>query len=181
MLVLLFSIRVVGDGNPANYTFIYLNIQINMLLRYKMLAENLKVLLASTQVFAIKLQQFHWCVEGRDFPQYHAFYDVFYNEVSDTLDKIAEYIRILGHYTPGSLQRYSELTIIQDQTKIPRAELMFQETLADIEKMTELVITMFDVATNERQQGIANFMAELQDLYGKKAWMVRSILKVERE
>jgi starvation-inducible DNA-binding protein len=120
-------------------------------------------------------------VEGRDFPQYHAFYDVFYNEVSDTLDKIAEYIRILDHYTPGSLQRYSELTIIQDQTKIPRAELMFQETLADTEKMIELVITMFDVATNERQQGIANFMAELQDLYGKKAWMVRSILKVERE
>ena len=47
--------------------------------------------------------------------------------------------------------------------------------------MIQLVVAIFDEATQERQQGIANFMAELQDLYGKKAWFVRSTLKVERE
>jgi starvation-inducible DNA-binding protein len=146
-----------------------------------MLSDNLKVLLASTQAFAIKSQNFHWNVEGSDFPQYHEFFDTLYNDVNDTIDKIAEYIRILGHYTPGSLSRYAELSIIQDQIKIPRAELMFAESLQDSEKMIELVVTMFDEATNERQQGIANFMAELQDLYAKKAWFIRSILKKERE
>ncbi len=146
-----------------------------------MLADNLKVLLASTQSFAIKSQNFHWNIEGSDFPQYHAFFDTLYGDVSGTIDQIAEYIRILGHYTPGSLTRYAELTIITDQTKIPRAELMFAESLQDCEKMSELVVAMFDEATNERQQGIANFMAELQDLYGKKAWFIRSILKKERE
>jgi hypothetical protein len=40
---------------------------------------------------------------------------------------------------------------------------------------------MFDEATAERQQGIANYMAELQDLYAKKAWFIRSILRKERE
>ena len=146
-----------------------------------MLSDNLKVLLASTQSFAIKSQNFHWNVEGSDFPQYHAFFDTLYSDVSDTIDKIAEYIRILGHYTPGSLSRYAELSIIQDQTKIPRAELMFAESLADCEIMIQLVTQMFDEATAERQQGIANYMAELQDLYGKKSWMIRSILKTERE
>ncbi len=146
-----------------------------------MLSDNLKVLLASTQSFAIKSQNFHWNVEGSDFPQYHEFFNTLYSDVNDTIDKIAEYIRILGHYTPGSLSRYAELSIIQDQTKIPRAELMFAESLQDSEKMIELVVTMFDEATNERQQGIANFMAELQDLYAKKAWFIRSILKKERE
>ena len=146
-----------------------------------MLADNLKVLLASTQSFAIKSQNFHWNIEGSDFPQYHAFYDTLYNDVHNTIDPIAEYIRILGHYTPGSLQRYSELTIIEDQVRIPRAELMFAETLNDIERMLNVVVPMFDEATEERQQGIANFLAELQDLYGKKAWFIRSILKKERE
>ena len=146
-----------------------------------MLSDNLKVLLASTQSFAIKSQNFHWNIEGSDFPQYHEFYDTLYGDVSGTIDRIAEYIRILGHYTPGSLQRYGELTIIQDQTKVPRAQLMFAETLKDIDLMIELVVSMFDEATNERQQGIANFMAELQDLYGNKAWFIRSILKTERE
>lgn len=146
-----------------------------------MLADNLKVLLASTQSFAIKSQNFHWNIEGSNFPQYHAFYDTLYGDVADTIDKIAEYVRILGHYTPGSLTRYAELSMIQDQTKIPRAQLMFQESLNDCNVMIELVAAMFDEATNERQQGIANYMAELQDLYAKKAWFIRSILKVERE
>ena len=146
-----------------------------------MLSDNLKVLLASTQSFAIKTQNFHWNVEGSNFPQYHAFFDTLYGDVSATIDPIAEYIRILGHYTPGSLTRYAELSIIQDQTKIPRAELMFVELLHDCETLSQLVVTMFDEATNERQQGIANYMAELQDLYGKKAWFIRSTLKKERE
>lgn len=146
-----------------------------------MLSDNLKILLASTQSFAIKSQNFHWNIEGSDFPQYHQFYDTLYGDVNGTIDPIAEYIRILGHYTPGSLQRYGELSIIPDQTKIPRASLMFSETLSDIDRMLELIVPMFDEATNEKQQGIANFLAELQDLYGKKAWFIRSILKTERE
>jgi starvation-inducible DNA-binding protein len=146
-----------------------------------MLTDNLKVLLASTQAFAIKTQNFHWNVEGSNFPQYHEFFNTLYNDVSETIDPIAEYIRILGQYTPGSLTRYSELSIIQDQTKIPRAELMFQESLQDCETMLQLVTAMFDEAANENQHGIENYMAELQDLYGKKAWFIRSTLKRERE
>jgi starvation-inducible DNA-binding protein len=146
-----------------------------------MLADNLKILLASTQSFAIKSQNFHWNIEGSDFPQYHEFFNTLYEDVNATIDPIAEYIRVLDHYTPGSLSRYSELSIIEDQIRIPRAELMFQESLADTQKMLELVVTLFDQATEGRQQGIANYMAELQDLYGKKAWFIRSTLKRERE
>lgn len=146
-----------------------------------MLSDSLKTLLASTQSFAIKSQNFHWNVEGSDFPQYHEFFDSLYGDVSGTIDKIAEYIRILGHYTPGSLTRYSELSVIQDQTKIPRAELMFQESLQDCETMIQLATQIFAEAANENQHGIENYMAELQDLYAKKAWFIRSILKKERE
>jgi starvation-inducible DNA-binding protein len=146
-----------------------------------MLSDNLKVLLASTQAFAIKTQNFHWNVEGSNFPQYHDFLNTLYEDVNATIDPIAEYIRILGHYTPGSLTRYVELSIIQDQVKIPRAELMFVELLQDSDMMCQLVVGMFDEASADRQQGIANFLAELQDLYSKKAWFLRSTLKRERE
>jgi starvation-inducible DNA-binding protein len=146
-----------------------------------MLSDSLKVLLASTQSLAIKTQNFHWNIEGSNFPQYHAFLDTLYSDINETIDPVAEYIRILGHYTPGSLTRYTELSIIQDQIKIPRAQLMFAELLHDTEKMGELVVEIFDQATADRQQGIANYMAELQDLYGKKSWFIRSTLKTDRE
>jgi len=43
-----------------------------------MLADSLKQLLANSYSFVIKAQQFHWNVEGPDFPQYHKFFGKFY-------------------------------------------------------------------------------------------------------
>ena len=146
-----------------------------------MLAENLKVLLASTNVLAIKAQNFHWNVEGSDFPQYHKFLDEYYSDVYGSVDRIAEYIRTLDAYTPGSLTRYAELSQIQDQIKIPRARLMMEELYADNLTMIEIVKQLFSNANDVNEQGIANFMAERQDAFGKFGWQLRSILKTDRE
>lgn len=142
-----------------------------------MLSDNLKILLASTNVLSIKAQNFHWNVEGDNFPQYHEFFGNFYEEVYSAVDKIAEYIRALDSYAPGSLTRYAELTIIQDQTKIPRPQLMFAELFEDNSKMIELLNVCFASATQENKQGIANFIAERLDAHEKHQWMIRSILK----
>ena len=145
-----------------------------------MLADNLKVLLASTNSLSIKAQNFHWNVEGPDFPQYHAFFSDYYEEVYGSVDRVAEYIRTLDSYTPGSLTRYAELSIIQDQVKIPRAELMFQELFHDNGSMIQLLNECFASAEQENKQGIANFIAERLDAHEKHQWMIRSILKKDR-
>ena len=145
-----------------------------------MLTEDLKVLLASVNSLSIKAQNFHWNVEGDNFPQYHEFFSNFYEEVYSAVDKVAEYIRTLDSYTPGSLTRYAELTIIQDQLKIPRAELMFAELFEDNSKMIELLNHCFASATQENKQGIANFIAERLDAHEKHQWQLRSILKKAR-
>jgi starvation-inducible DNA-binding protein len=142
-----------------------------------MLVENLKVLLGSTFVLYTKTHGFHWNIEGSNFPQYHKFLNKMYDEIYGTIDTIAEYIRTLGSYSPGSLGRMLELSLIEEQYKIPRAELMLEELLVDCEKMIKLVTELFDIATQEKAQGIANYLAELQDLYSKKAWMIRATLK----
>ena len=142
-----------------------------------MLSDNLKVLLASTNSLSIKAQNFHWNVEGDNFPQYHEFFGNFYEEVYGSVDKIAEYIRTLDSYAPGSLSRYAELTIIEDQVKIPRPHLMFAELLSDNEKMIDLLNACFASAEEENKQGIANFIAERLDAQEKHGWMLRSILK----
>ena len=145
-----------------------------------MLTEDLKVLLASVNSLSIKAQNFHWNVEGDNFPQYHEFFGDFYEEVYSAVDKVAEYIRTLDSYAPGSLTRYAELSIIQDQLKIPRAELMFAELYEDNSKMIDLLNHCFASASQENKQGIANFIAERLDAHEKHQWMIRSILKKAR-
>lgn len=145
-----------------------------------MLAETLKVLLATSYALSIKAQHFHWNVEGPDFPQYHEFFGSYYEEVYGSIDKLAEIIRQLDTYSPASLTRFHELSQIQDQVKIPRAELMMQELYQDNQKILQMFKESFHVAEEADEQGIANFIAERIDAFGKHSWMLRSILKTQR-
>jgi starvation-inducible DNA-binding protein len=145
-----------------------------------MLADTLKTLLATAYALSIKAQNFHWNVEGPDFPQYHDFFGNFYEEVYGAIDRTAELIRQLDSYTPGSILRYAELSQIQDQTKIPRAMLMMEELYQDNAIILGMYKQAFHVAEEADEQGIANFIAERIDAHGKHAWMLRSILKTAR-
>jgi starvation-inducible DNA-binding protein len=146
-----------------------------------MLAESLKTVLASNYSFVIKAQFFHWNVEGPDFAQLHDFFGNIYEEVYDnTIDRCAEFIRVLDDYAPGSFERFSELSIIQGQIKVPRAKLMLEELLQDTDNILALLNTTFQEAAAEQQEGIANFIAERIDAMGKHRWMLRSFLKDAR-
>ena len=146
-----------------------------------MLADLLKVLLASDFAYYLKAHQFHWNVEGRDFYQYHKFLQKVYEDAYEAVDTIAEFIRTLDEYAPGSLSRYQELSRIQDQTKIPRARLMIEELLSDSHIMIELLNECFRAATQENKQDIANFIAERLTSTNKYIWMLTSFLKENRE
>jgi starvation-inducible DNA-binding protein len=146
-----------------------------------MLADDLKILLASCYGFAIKTQNFHWNVEGPDFPQYHKFFGKIYEDVNDNaIDQIAEYVRTLGSYTPGSFTRLHELCIIEDQLKIPRAQLMIAELYQDNQKLIGLLNQCFTSAEQENKQGIMDFLASRLDAHEKWAWQLNSTLKTDR-
>jgi starvation-inducible DNA-binding protein len=145
------------------------------------LVDDLKTLLATQYAFVIKAQLFHWNVEGPDFAQLHEFFGDIYEEVyENSIDQTAEFIRILDDYTPGSFERFAELSLITGQTKIPRARLMIEELFADAEQLIALLNQCFDVSEAEDQQGICDFLAGRIDAMGKHRWMLRSFLKDSR-
>lgn len=145
-----------------------------------MLADDLKTLLASNFAYYVKAQMFHWNVEGPDFVQLHELFSEIYEFAYSGHDKIAEYIRTLDDYAPGSLERFQELSQIPGQTKIPRARLMLEEILSDTETMKTLVMSTFASAQQEGREDVANFMAERQEGLGKYAWQLKATLKDSR-
>jgi len=145
-----------------------------------MLSDSLKVLLSSTFAYYLKAQGFHWNCEGNDFYQLHKFFQKIYEDAYSAVDPTAEYIRTLQEYVPFSFERFQETSIIQSQTKIPRARLMLEELLADTESMISLCNEVFVAAEQENKQDIANFIAERLSSHGKYAWQLRSFLKDAR-
>jgi starvation-inducible DNA-binding protein len=145
-----------------------------------MLADNLKTLLATSFSLYLKAANFHWNVEGPNFPQYHEFFGDFYGDIYSTIDPIAEYIRALDTYTPASLSRFTELTLIEDQVGQLAVLDQFTELLDDNMTMLAALNEAFKVASDENQQGVANFIAERIDAMQKHNWMIRSILKTAK-
>jgi starvation-inducible DNA-binding protein len=145
-----------------------------------MLSDLMKTLLASDFSYYLKAHFFHWNVEGKDFYQYHQFLQAVYEDAYEAVDNIAEQIRTLDEYAPGSFTRYTELSRIPDQTKVPRAQLMLEELLHDSHTMIELLNECFAAAEAENKQDIANFIAERLTATNKFIWMISSFLKESR-
>ena len=145
-----------------------------------MLSDALKQFLATTFAYYLKAHYFHWNVEGPDFVQLHELFSNIYEDAFGAIDPTAEYIRTEEEYAPGSFERFQELSLVQGQTKVPRARLMIEELLADTQTMKDLSKNLFDQATAVGREDVANFAAERQSQHGKYAWQLKSLLKDQR-
>lgn len=141
------------------------------------LIEQMKVVLADSFAFYLKAHYFHWNIEGADFPQYHEFLENLYTEVYGSVDKIAEEIRALGEYAPGSFTRFKELTTIRDNTGTPSAADMFNELLGDNQSVLNTLMTAYTLAEQYNEIGLSNFIQDRYDAHKKHNWMISSILK----
>lgn len=144
------------------------------------LVQQMKVCLASTFSFYLKTHNFHWNVEGPNFPQYHSFFDGLYNELWGAVDSVAEHIRALDAYTPGSLVRFSELSVVTDQVHFPNARAMFAELLADNNLIIVELTKAYRLADESNEVGLANFLQDRIDIHKKHGWMLRATSKNDR-
>jgi starvation-inducible DNA-binding protein len=141
------------------------------------LIEQMKVSLASTFAFYLKAHNFHWNVEGSNFPQYHKFFNKIYNDAFEAVDGLAEHLRTLGSYAPGSFARYSELSIVKDEVNIPSAMSMISKLIDDNQAMIDQLTKTQALAEKSKKMGLANYLQDRIDAHEKHGWMLRSTAK----
>lgn len=141
------------------------------------LAEALKKVLANTFAFRIKAQNYHWNCEGKDFYSYHKYLGELYEEVDSAVDEIAEHIRTLDVYVPGSFTRFQELSDIEDELLIPTSHDM----IVNLQKDNEIVLKSLKFAHHLAEDigafGIINFIEERIDVHDKHNWQLKSLAK----
>lgn len=141
------------------------------------LIQAMRKVLANSFVFYLKAQNYHWNVEGDDFPQYHDFFGKLYEEVYGSIDSTAEEIRALGDYAPGTLRRYLELSDIQEEVVVPELKQMLITLLNDNSTLVNSLYQAFSQAESSNQQGLMDYLAGRIDKHRKHAWMLRSCIK----
>lgn len=142
------------------------------------LINSMKKLLANFFVFRLKAQMYHWNCEGHDFIQYHEYFGTLYSEADSEIDKIAETIRTLGAYVPGSFNRFIQLTDLIEEDTIPSCIEMIKRLKTDNEKIHSLLLNIHILAENEKQFSIVNYIEELLSKNEKTNWFLSSIIKI---
>ena len=138
--------------------------------------EALKVALADTFTFYLKAHYFHWNVQGPDFKQYHDLFGGIWEEVFGAVDPLAEFIRTMGSYAPGTLGRFKELTTLVELETVPEAREMVLALAVDNAKVLQSIKTAFSEAEKSEALAVANFLQDRMAAHEKHGWFLHSTL-----
>lgn len=142
-----------------------------------MIKDSLKVALADAVAFKIKAQFYHWNVEGPDFKEYHDLFGEIYSEVDGSIDTIAELIRTLDVYAPGTLSRFQALTTVTEDETIPGAVEMARRLYVENLKVIATLMQAYKDAEDESELGVSNFLQDRIQAHQKHSWMLKATTK----
>lgn len=139
--------------------------------------ESLSVLLASSYSMYLKTHNYHWNVTGPMFTTLHTMFETQYTELALAVDEIAERIRALGAFAPGSYSAFAKLSKVAEETGRPEAKDMIRNLVADQALVADAARQVIEAAETIRDQATADLATRRLDVHEKNAWMLRSHLE----
>ena len=143
----------------------------------KKIADGLSHLLADTYTLYLKTHYFHWNVTGPMFNTLHLMFEQQYNELALAVDVIAERIRSLDFYAPGTYREFAKMATIKETDSVPKAEDMIRELVAGHEAVVRTARSVFPAAEEAADEASADLLTQRLQLHEKTAWMLRSLLE----
>lgn len=146
----------------------------------KVLCRGLSKLLADAYLLYLKTQNYHWNVTGKMFRTLHVMFEEQYKEQAEAVDTIAERIRALGEFAPGSFSSYSKLTSIKEENSVPTAEEMIHNLVVANEAVVTTAREIVALCDECEDDVTADLMVNRMQVHEKNAWMLRSLIAPSR-
>ncbi len=132
--------------------------------------------LADSYTLYLKTHNFHWNVTGPMFATLHQLFETQYTELALAVDEIAERIRSLGAYAPGSYREFQELTSVKEADGVPEATEMIRQLVSDHETVVRTLRSVFPAADAGNDEATADLLTQRLQVHEKTAWMLRSLI-----
>lgn len=141
------------------------------------IAKNLARLLADTYSLYLKTHSFHWNVTGPMFQTLHLLFETQYTELWMATDVIAERIRSLDAFAPGTYSEFAKLTTITEAKGVPAAKDMIAQLLEGHEVVARTARSIFPIAEKGADESTLDMLTGRLQVHEKTAWMLRSLLR----
>ena len=144
----------------------------------KEIADSLSKLLADSYTLYLKTHNFHWNVTGPMFQTLHLMFEAQYTELALAVDLIAERIRALGVFAPGSYSDFARLSSIKESAGAPpKARDMITQLVEGQEAVVRTARAALVVAERGDDESTLDVLTQRIQLHEKTAWMLRSLLE----
>jgi len=133
-----------------------------------------KQVLGETYALYFKTHGYHWNVTGPRFSELHNLFMTQYTELWTALDDLAERMRSLDHFAPGSSAEMMDVATIKADKSVPDAADMVRNLAAGHETVARAAKDAVSIAEEVGDVVTADLMTQRADLHEKTAWMLRS-------
>lgn len=145
----------------------------------KKLSELLNHALSDTYVLYTKIQGVHWNVRGTMFYGIHKMTEEQYEDLAESIDKIAERIRALGFYAPTSLTQMLKLSKVQEITGHYNQQKMITLLVDDHQTVARTLRDAVEEAARVNDVFTADMLTDRIGKHEQYAWMLRALLAEE--
>lgn len=143
----------------------------------KEISDCLSKLLADTYTLYLKTHNFHWNVTGPMFNTLHLMFEQQYNELALAVDLIAERMRALGFFAPGTFTEFSKLSSIPESPGIVLpAEEMIKLLIEGNEAVIKTARVILPAAERANDESTRDLLTQRIQAHEKTAWMLRSMI-----
>lgn len=135
----------------------------------------LNKILSNEYLLYTKTRNFHWNVKGQHFNDLHKFFEKQYGELDESIDEIAERIRMLNVYTNANLNYFLKNSSLKENFSYIDSDNMIEELLSDHEIIIQMLRKDIENISDLNDYGNIDFLTSLLQKHEKMAWMLRSM------
>ena len=137
------------------------------------ITEALNPLVADAFALYVKTKNFHWHLSGSHFRDYHPLFDEHAEQISASIDTLAERVRRVGGATLRSISHISQLQTIQDDNDefVPAGE-MIRRLMEDNAHLAQLQRAAHEVCEKFRDVATASELEVIIDETERRKWFL---------
>lgn len=144
----------------------------------KPVVDELNEMLANYHIYYQNVRGSHWNVKGKSFFTLHVKFEELYTQALAAIDEIAERVLTLGKAPFSTLQKYLDVSAIDQVETIGMKDVDMVKLIVDnMDKLISKQRELMETSAKAGDDGTNDMINRLMQFLEKENWMLRSFLE----
>lgn len=132
---------------------------------------------ANALILYLNYKHYHWQTFGPLFRDLHLLFDEFAGEVYETIDVLAERVRMIGQNPVSRIEEFQKTATIKSAADTTTMREMIKEADTNVIQIIKEMRQAIKTADNNDDPGTADVLTRFVQIHEKHEWWLRDILE----